>query len=271
MDASISILLVGAGKMGSALLQRWKKKFPHAKFEVIEPQASQPGWHKNLESLAADYTPDVIVFAVKPQQLEAILPAYKKRFGSKPLYISIAAGKTTEFFRKHLGNDVRIVRAMPNTPAMVGEGMTVLVASPALSDNDHRIASQLMQAVGIIDWLRNESTIDAVTALSGSGPAYVFLFLDSLIKAGIVAGLDEATAKTLTLQTVVGSVALVKQDGDFVDPNSGESLEELRKNVTSPGGTTEAALKILMEGNALEKLIEKAVLAAAKRSKELSN
>jgi len=258
----LNLLLVGCGKMGGALLSRWQHKFHDMHFDVIEPQYQKPGWHKNLESLPKDYTPSVIVFAVKPQQLPELLPTYGKRFGNTPLYISIAAGKTTAFFRQHLGNHIRIVRAMPNLPATVGKGITVLYAANTLPQSARDTARKLMEAVGVVEWIENESLMDAVTAISGSGPAYVFLFLEALTKAGFAAGLPEKTAKMLAIEMLAGSCALVAEAHD--------SFEQLRKNVTSPGGTTEAALKILMKDNVLEKLLKDAVLAAAKKSKELA-
>jgi len=255
-----SLLLVGCGKMGGALLARWKTTFPNYRFDVIEPNSTQ--WHKNLGALPDNYTPGVIVFAVKPQQLDAILPAYCKRFGShSPLYISIAAGKNLAFYADHLGAHAHVVRVMPNTPALVGQSMSVLSAADTLPASMRNTATQLMEAVGKVEWLDDESLMDAVTALSGSGPAYVFLFLDSLVKGGIAAGLPENIAKTLALQTVSGSLALAA--------GSHENLGQLRQNVTSPGGTTEAALKVLMSNNMLENMMKEAVLAATKRSKEL--
>ncbi len=248
--------------MGGALLTRWKTQFPDYRFDVIEPNA-EGKWHKNLAALPQDYHPDIIVFAVKPQELEKILPEYRTRFAAKPLYMSIAAGKDTAFFKKALGEHAHVVRAMPNTPALVGESMSVLYAADTLPASARNLATQLMQAVGKVEWLTDESLMDAVTALSGSGPAYVFLFLDALTKAGVAAGLPEAMAKTLAMQTVHGSLALAGQ--------SAEGFEQLRKNVTSPGGTTEAALKILMKDGALETLVKEAVSAAVRRSMEMSN
>ncbi|MDE3015542.1 MAG: pyrroline-5-carboxylate reductase [Pseudomonadota bacterium] len=264
----LTLLLVGCGKMGGALLQRWQDT-RIANISVIDPNdldCHAPGvsHHKNLESLSQNYIPDIVVFAVKPPQLPHILPAYRRRFESNPLYISIAAGKTIEFFRKHLGDDIRIVRAMPNTPAMVGEGITILCKTNSLSDKDKNSAEILMQVTGGIGWTEDESLMDGVTAISGSGPAYVFLLLDALTKAGVDAGLGVELARTLALKTVAGSC-------DLATRSPGQSFEQLRKNVTSPGGTTEAALKVLMEDDALETLIKKAVCAAAKRSGELSN
>lgn len=263
-----SLLLVGCGKMGSALLNGWlqhRDALHLSRIDIIEPNAPHalPGvlHHKSLDELGANYEPSIIIFAVKPQQLGEILPAYKKRFeNAHPLYISIAAGKDLAFFAQHLGDHAHVVRAMPNTPALIGMGMTVLCSASTLPQSQRHIATQLMQSVGRVEWL-DESQMDAVTALSGSGPAYLFYFIDALIRAGTSAGLSETIATTLAKQTILGSAALAEK--------SPESVEQLCKNVTSPGGTTEAALKILMQDHALEALIANAVHAAKKRSGEL--
>jgi len=247
--------------MGGALLARWRDS-GIASIEVIEPASYEAGWHKNLESLPNDYSPDVVVFAVKPQQLESILPSYRQCFGNKPLYISIAAGKTTDFFRKYLGDDIQMVRAMPSLPATIGKGTTIIYAKDGLSKSAGNIAKKLLESVGVVEWIEDEALMDAVTAVSGSGPAYTFLFMESLAKAGVTAGLSGDMARMLAIQTVRDSAILVDK--------AGESFEQLRKNVTSPGGTTEAALQVLMKGDALEKLVKEAVSAAAKRSKELA-
>ena len=269
MSASSSLLLVGCGKMGNALLSRWQEIKPAgiSQFTVIEPSNIVPMLSggqqlKTLADVPASTKPDVIVFAVKPQMLATILPEYRERFSSaSPLYISIAAGKPIDFFAKHLGANAHIIRAMPNTPAMVGHGMTALCAKETLAESQRHVATQLMEAVGEVAWVEEEQ-MHAVTALSGSGPAYVFLFLDALTRAGVESGLDEGTAKFLAMQTVWGSCALAA--------SSLESFEQLRKNVTSPNGTTEAALNILMKNDAAIELIGQAVEAAAKRSMELS-
>ena len=268
MANQLSLLLIGCGKMGGALLSRWHEHPPAgiSKFSVIDPNAphhlSSVDYFADLASLPSDYRPDTIVFAVKPQSLEKILPDYAKRFGNHPLYISIAAGKTLSFFSTHLGEHAHIVRAMPNTPATVGQGVTVLCASKIVSASLRSIATQIMQATGHVEWLEDELLMDAVTAVSGSGPAYVFLFLEALTKAGVAQGLPEKLARQLAIKTLSGSSALAQQ--------STESLETLRKNVTSPGGTTEAALSVLMKEDMLEKLIGDAVKKATQRSKELS-
>jgi pyrroline-5-carboxylate reductase len=263
-----TLLLIGAGRMGSALLEGWQRDSAPTigRFLVVDPQRYQQNsetifWYKTPDELPADLAPDVVVFAIKPQEMKAQLATYKARFSGKdPLYISIAAGKTLKFLTKQLGKDARIVRGMPNLAALVGRGMTVLVADKNLPESARHTASALMHAVGKVEWAE-EALMDTVTAISGSGPAYVFLFLESLVNAGIEAKLPHELAETLALETVAGSCALADEHH--------ESLEELRQNVTSPGGTTEAALKVLMRGKALEKLMKKAVKAAAKRSRKL--
>ncbi|MDX1974137.1 MAG: pyrroline-5-carboxylate reductase [Rickettsiales bacterium] len=264
-----SLLLVGCGRMGSALLTRWKKSATIGiqDFWVIEPNAPtmrgmKSRWVSDLEFVPTSLRPHVIVFAVKPQQLSTMLPAFKKRFGSKPLYISIAAGKPLSFFHSHLGRDAHIVRVMPNTPALIGKGMSVLCASKALPSIAKKTATNLLAAVGQTSWIENEQWMDAVTAVSGSGPAYVFLFLDALTQAGIEHGLPEAMAKQLAIATLIGSGELARASTD--------SLDALRQQVTSPGGTTEAGLRVLMEKNGLKSLVQEAVKKAAERSKELS-
>lgn len=266
-----SLLLVGCGKMGGALLSGWLRQdgaAPDA-FTVIEPHlnAAQdaPGVRvaHSLETLEAGYAPGCVVFAVKPQTLPSVLPAYAERFRTvKPLYISIAAGKTTQFFENALGHEAAIVRAMPNTPALIGKGITALYANGHVSRDQKHKAEALMRAVGDAVWAEHEASMDAITALSGSGPAYVFLFLESLIAAGIDAGLAPETARTLALETVRGSAELAA--------TSPETLDVLRRNVTSPGGTTEAALEVLTDTGGLPALIRKAVARATTRSRELS-
>ena len=265
-----SLLLIGCGKMGGALLSRWQHTHPAGiqHFDVIEPDhyhanTSTVTWHSSLESLPQDYAPDIIVFAVKPQLLATLLPIFHARFGaSLPLYISIAAGKTLRFFLSHLGPQARVVRAMPNTAAAIGEAVTALAATPSVSASAKNMATQIMEAAGHVLWLDDEAQMDTVTALSGSGPAYVFLFLEALTNAAMAAGLPEKIARSLAIQTLKGSCGLAGQ--------SHESFEQLRKNVTSPGGTTEAALSVLMAGGTFEKLVKEAVLKAAARSKELA-
>lgn len=258
------ILLIGAGKMGGALLSAWINKGVSAStITVIDPNAQLTTAGVNQINSLSETSADVdcIVLAVKPQSMDDVLRtlAAKK---SKAMIISIAAGKTLGYFEKHLGAETPIVRAMPNTPAIVGKGISALIANENVSDEQRQLAECLLRAAGRTVWLNDEAQMDAVTAISGSGPAYVFLFLDALIAAGIAQGLPQDVAAQLAIQTVRGSVKLAQK--------SEESLEQLRRNVTSPGGTTEAALNVLMKDNALERLLNDAVAAATKRSKELA-
>jgi len=258
-----SLLLVGCGNMGSAMLTSWQKSTAHgiSEFYIIDPNHSAGDCvFKDLSALPENTKPKIIVFAAKPGQLAEILPQYHKRFASSPLYISIAAGKSVSFFSQHLGAEAKIIRAMPNTPALVGKAITALCASANISDIDKASATALMEAFGKTLWV-DESKMDAVTAISGSGPAYVFLFLEALTKAGIDAGLEAVIARELALEMTHGSLHLAAK--------SPETFEKLRQNVTSKGGTTEAALGVLMDKDALEKLLNKAVQAAIKRAKEL--
>jgi pyrroline-5-carboxylate reductase len=255
-----SLLLVGCGNMGSAMLASWQKNFVHgiSDFYIIDPNHSAgDSTFKELSALPDIIKPEIVVFAAKPQQLADILPEYRKRFGSTPLYISIAAGKTIGFFAEHLGADARIIRAMPNTPAIVGKAITALCANMNVKNVDRASATSLMEAFGKALWI-DESKMNAVTAISGSGPAYVFLFLEALTKAGVNAGLEENIARELALEMMHGSLHLAAK--------SPETFEKLRQNVTSKGGTTEAALNVLMQQNGLERLLDEAVQAAMKRA-----
>lgn len=255
----MKILLVGCGNMGGAMLARWQAgdiKNTY-KFTIVTSINQQP--------TTSNLTPDIIVFAVKPQTLADILPEYKTRFGVSPLYISIAAGKTINFFAERLGEDAKIIRAMPNTPALVGKAITALCASENVNDAQRQTATKLMEAFGKALWVE-EKNMDAVTAISGSGPAYLFLFLEALTKAGVSVGLEENIAKELAVATVHGSIHLVEKSTE----KTGNDFETLRKNVTSKGGTTQSALEVLMHENALEKLLQQAVQAAVKRAKELA-
>ena len=238
--------------MGGAMLARWQTL---GVYDITIATSN------NQQPTTNNQSPDIIIFAVKPQTLADILPEYKTRFGSSPLYISIAAGKTINLFAKHLGEDAKIIRAMPNTPALVGKAITALCASENVSNDEKQTATKLMEAFGKALWI-DEKNMDAVTAISGSGPAYLFLFLESLTKAGISVGLEEKIAKELAIATVHGSIHLAEKSTD--------NFETLRKNVTSKGGTTQAALEVLMQENALENLLEKAVKSAVNRAKELA-
>ncbi|MCX8501254.1 MAG: pyrroline-5-carboxylate reductase [Alphaproteobacteria bacterium] len=263
-----SILLVGAGKMGAALLRGWSQ-LSDFQTMVIDPTAHQSDdddpervtRHQNLSEIPpAQLQPDAIVFAVKPQSFAEVLPDYQPLIArTQPLVISIAAGVPIARIRS-LSKARAILRTMPNLPATVGRGVTALLAEGCTRPQLH-LAETLMKAVGTIEWLKSESQFDAVTALSGSGPAYVFLLAEAMASAGATLGLEPELAARLAQATVVGASELLARS-DY-DP------ETLRHQVTSKGGTTAAALEILMQPNGVPQLLTKAMTAARDRSVEL--
>lgn len=260
------ILLVGCGKMGGALLGGWLDRgWQASDIVVVDPglPAADDGVSRigELSALPPGFVPDVVILAVKPQMMDKVAPAYAG-FAGKAVFLSIAAGKTISYFAGHFGADAAIVRAMPNTPAAVRRGMTVLVANQAVPQAGRQVCQDLLGAVGDVAWVEDEALIDAVTALSGSGPAYVFLMVECLAAAGVAAGLDRALAARLARATVSGSGELLAR--------STEEAKTLRENVTSPQGTTYAALQVLMADDGLAPLIGRAVQAAAARSRELA-
>lgn len=269
-----TILLVGCGRMGGALLDGWFKcGLNPVDVIVVEPagrDAVTPcAEHRALTVLPQthdvprDFHPDVILFAVKPQVADETIPEYVRFADDQPVFLSVIAGKATEFFQNHLGEKATIVRAMPNTPAAVGKAISVLYAASGASAMQRRVCEVLMNAVGEVEWIADESLMDAVTAVSGSGPAYVFLLAECMRDAGIAAGLPPDLAARLAYATLSGAGAMLEQEN--VQP------EMLRQNVTSPGGTTAAALSVLMAEGGFEQLLTRAVAAAAKRSKELAS
>lgn len=270
-EAAAEILLVGGGKMGGAMAQGWIAKGLHPKaITVVETTAETAraiGARLGVivvdkpEAIAATARPDVVVFAVKPQMMDGAAPAYRRFTRPETVFLSIAAGKSIAYFESMLGADAAIVRSMPNTPAAVGRGMSVACANRRATPDQIARCRNLLEAVGEVAWVNDESLIDAVTATSGSGPAYVFLLVECLAAAGIAAGLPTELAQRLARATIVGSGELLAQ--------SSESPAILRQNVTSPAGTTAAALAILMAPDGLQPLMTRAVAAAAKRSREL--
>jgi pyrroline-5-carboxylate reductase len=214
------------------------------------------------EDVPTSFAPDVVILAVKPQTMDAAIKPYK-RFVGRSLFLSIAAGKTLAYFARQLDDDAAVVRSMPNTPAAVGRGITVACANPRVTPTQRRLADELLAAVGEVGWVEQEALLDAVTAVSGSGPAYVFLLIECLAKAGIAEGLPADLASKLARATVAGSGELARL--------SSEPPSRLREAVTSPGGTTRAALDVLMAADGLEPLLTRAVAAAAKRSRELAD
>jgi pyrroline-5-carboxylate reductase len=262
------ILLIGCGKMGGALLQGWRADPALGPFVTVEPGdgdapfrgAADVACVKRIEEIPAGFVPDAIVVATKPQGMDVVLPPYRA-LAANALILSIAAGRKLAFLESHLG-DIAAIRAMPNTPAAIGRGIAVCVANARTTKAQRELATKMMGAVGEVGWVEDEDLIDAVTAVSGSGPAYVFLLAETLAAAGVKAGLTAELAMRLARATVSGSGELLYR--------SPETAEQLRKNVTSPKGTTQAALDVLMAEDGLAPLMEKAVRAARDRGRELA-
>ena len=269
MSHDSDILLVGCGNMGRALVKGWLAEGRDPKrIQVVDPNSEAASVARDLgvtavTSLSEVQMPvEVVILAVKPEQLDSVLPAYRDLAAAGSVVLSIAAGKPIAFYERVLGGEPAIVRGMPNTPAAIGQGMTVLSANGAVTANQQALCQSLMAAVGEVAWLTDEQQMDAVTAVSGSGPAYVFLLIECLTDAAESVGLERNLARQLAEQTVAGAGAYAL--GSEHEP------AELRRRVTSPGGTTEAALEILLSKDAFPALLVQAVQAASKRARELA-
>ena len=259
------ILLVGLGKMGGAMLAGWRERGLAPSYAVDPMLPPSPGPEVTVvadaAAIPAGFKPAAIVLAVKPQNAAETLPLYA-RFAGDAVMLSIMAGRTLSGMRSLLGDAAAIVRAMPNTPAAVRQGVTVACPGPGVSTTQRALCDTLLAAIGSVAWVDDEGLIDPVTAVSGSGPAYVFLLAELMEQAGLEQGLPPALARQLARETVSGSGALLAA--------SAEDAAQLRKNVTSPGGTTAAALSVLMESDAMPAALSKAIAAATKRSRELA-
>ena len=272
LSAARPLLLVGGGKMGEALLDGWLRQgLGRDAVQVVEPDVGRrelvAGAHgvvavSRPENLPAAPAPGVLLLGVKPQAMDAVLRAYATRVAPDTLVLSIAAGKPIALLERTVGEGLGVVRAMPNTPAAVGRGVSVLCANASATETQRELAERLMAAVGAVHWIEDEDLMHAVTAVSGSGPAYVFHLIEALAEAGSRAGLPEPLAMELARGTVAGAGELARR--------SEETAAQLRANVTSPGGTTAAALQVLMAEDGLELLMARAVAAAALRSRELA-
>lgn len=248
--------------MGSALLKGWQAHDAGFAVTVVDPVSAEADFSSLSECKGVF---DCVVLAVKPQILDATLHDLSRFLNAQTLLLSIAAGKTIATLEAASDAALPVIRTMPNTPAAIGCGMTVLCANQCATDAHKSLAEQLLGAVGQTAWIDDEALMDAVTAVSGSGPAYVFALIEAMASAGVTAGLSPELAMTLARATVIGSGALAGATPDI-------DAATLRKNVTSPGGTTEAALKVLHEdGSGLTALMTRAVLAAQKRGKELAS
>ena len=269
MSANGQILLIGFGNMGQALVRGWLGTGRVAgSIQIVDTVqssravAAQLGVAAHAEVASVTEIADVVVLAVKPNQLAAVLPACGAAAAANAVFLSIAAGKTIAQLSAGLPRNAAVVRAMPNTPAAIGKGMTALVANAAVTAAQRALCGQLLAAVGTVAWLDDERHMDAVTAISGSGPAYVFLLIECLERAAVDLGLDAALAKQLALATVAGA-------GEYAAA-AGDTAAELRKRVTSPNGTTQAALDVLMGQPGMKELLARATRAAARRSRELA-
>jgi pyrroline-5-carboxylate reductase len=264
------IVLIGAGKMGTAMLEGWLALgLPPSRVAVVEPTpsaslAALASRGVTLNADAAGLGPaTAVVIAVKPQVAPDVLPALTGLIGPDTVVVSIMAGRTLAFLDRLLPAGTAVVRAMPNTPAAIGRGITVAVPDGRVRDDQRALAHRLLAATGAVEWIGDEALMDAVTAVSGSGPAYVFLLAESLARAGVAAGLPAELAERLARATVAGSGELL-----HVSPAPAATL---RENVTSPGGTTAAALAVLMGPQGLDPILGQAVAAAARRSRELGS
>jgi pyrroline-5-carboxylate reductase len=251
------------------MLSGWLKSgVPGASVVVVDPGPSsqmmeiiRTAGATHVTSVPADLTAGVLFLAVKPQVMDAVLPLVRSAVGAATVAVSVAAGKTLGFLERHLG-EAAMVRAMPNTPAMVGRGVTGAFANARVTQTQRDQVDALLRVSGPVEWVPDEADIDAVTALSGSGPAYVFYLVECMAEAGRKLGLQADLAMRLARETVAGAGELLHQSPD--------DASRLRQNVTSPGGTTAAALSVLMADDAMQPLFDKALAAARKRAEELA-
>lgn len=253
--------------MGSALLRGWVNNNINASFSVIEPNdieaPTQITHFKTVsEAQEALANADMVILAVKPQMMVNICTELSAHISEQTCILSIAAGQSLQSFKTYFGAEQPVIRSMPNTPAAIGKGISVSIAGKNVNDGQKALANTLLSCAGHSEWVDDESLMDAVTAVSGSGPAYIFHLIEVLANSGEKLGLSKELANKLARQTVIGASALAENDADM-------AAETLRQNVTSPGGTTAAALEVLMNGE-LQALFDRALSEAQKRGKELN-
>ena len=264
--ADRGLVLLGCGKMGSAMLAGWLEGgLPPASVWVLDPAPSD--WLRGTGVHLNDGMPDdpaIVLIAVKPQMMGAALPALTALGGGGTLFVSVAAGTPIAAFEAAFGADSPVIRAMPNTPAAIGRGITAIIGNGAATAEHLEMAEAFLAVVGQVVRLQNEDQMDAVTGVSGSGPAYVFHLIETLAAAGVAQGLPAPLALQLAKATVAGAGALAE--------TAAEHPAELRVHVTSPNGTTQAALEVLMdEANGFPALLHRAVAAASDRARELAH
>lgn len=261
------ILLVGCGRMGGAMLAGWRERGLAPSFAVDPSPAAAAMAGPDLQvvplfsAVPASFRPTAVVFAVKPQNAADTLPAYRC-YAAGSVFLSIMAGRTIGGIRALMDDNCAIVRAMPNTPAAVRQGVTVACPGAGVSEEQRALCDSLLRAIGVVAWVEDEALLDPVTAVSGSGPAYVFLLAELMERAAIEQGIAPELARLLARQTVAGSGALLAA--------SPEPAADLRVAVTSPGGTTQAALAVLMDPGAWPATLSAAIAAATARSRELA-
>lgn len=264
-----AIVLVGAGNMGGALMNGWLDSgVAPGRIVVVDPGPSEAmagrlaaAGIQHADTVPSDVAADVLVLAIKPQMMDAVLPTLMPMVGPRTVAVSVAAGTPIDRIAGLL-EGCAVVRAMPNTPAMVGRGITAAVAGASVTDAARKEVDGLLAVTGPVEWLEDEALIDAVTAVSGSGPAYVFHLVECMAEAGRAEGLPEDLAMRLARATVAGAGEMLHR--------SAQDAATLRANVTSPGGTTAAALAVLMREDAMKRLFAEAVAAARKRAGELA-
>jgi pyrroline-5-carboxylate reductase len=268
------LLLVGCGSMGSAMIRGWSSAGVGDKhYTIVTPQESSVmplraicdiSWFSTPDQLPKDYQPDLVILSVKPQIMDSVLRDYTKYATNGAIMVTVAAGKPLDFYRPSLGTNAKLVRVMPNLPVAFNKGMTFGFASSQIEALDLNLAHGLFSALGKMLWLKDEQLFDAASAVSGCGPAYLYLLTDALTQAGIEAGLEPEAAETLARQTMIGA-------GSLLD-HSTDTAPILKKKVASPGGVTEAALKVLENpDDGLPQLMIKAITAAVKRAKEMAS
>lgn len=274
MLASVKLLIVGCGSMGSAMIRGWANAGVGDKtYTVVCPKEDsimplrdicQINWFANPESIPPEYSPDIVVLAVKPQMMKEVLREYYSYALNGAIFITVAAGLKLDYYKPFLGSTTKIIRIMPNLPVAYNKGMTFGYAANTIEALDLNLCNSLLITLGKMIWLEDEEFFDAASAVSGCGPAYLYLLTHALTQAGIKAGLDPNRSEILARQSLIGAATLLD--------HSPENAEILKKKVASPGGMTQAALNILENPNdGLEILMTKAIEAAVKRSKELAN
>ena len=265
-----TFLMIGCGAMGKAMLSRWTMQewMASTHFSIVKPTLPEPewntqpllNWYQNLAQY--QHSPDVVLLAVKPQKMKEVLPEIAQRFGAAPLYITVAAGISLQAYQYLLGEEMRMIRAMPNTPVSVGAGVITMVATTSIAQEEHAYAEKLFISLGSVFWLENEALMDIATAISGSGPAYVYLFMEALTEAAIAHGLPTQLAEQLVIRTMHGATALATA--------SHQPPHILREQVTSKGGITEAALQQFTSNDKLFSLVANAIDAALIRAEALN-